>query len=169
MIDIAASGLSPALAVPFGLIENAHNRLTRRVHVHEMSQAELDFIGPGNRNSTGTLLAHIALTDYIYLLCIKGEPQPTEPHPILGSFDDQEYLAPVSGIPAADLLARHAMVVGMIREYLQSCTDAEAERAVKVWWWPEEATVRYVLWHMAGHCMQHIGQIERLKSQYRQG
>jgi uncharacterized damage-inducible protein DinB len=169
MLDVAAAGLPPALAVPFGQIENAHRRLTRCVQ--EMSQAEVDFLGPnGNRNSTGTLIAHIALTDWVYFLCIKGEPVTEEPHPILGAYEDAEgNLAPVSGVPVSDLLARHRWVIEQIRAYLELCTEAEALRAVKVPWWPEEATVRYVLWHMAGHCMHHIGQITRLKELYKQG
>ncbi|HLO01618.1 MAG TPA: DinB family protein [Symbiobacteriaceae bacterium] len=169
MFDIAAAGLPLALAIPLGQIENAHLRLARRVQ--EMSQAEVDFTGPaGNVNSTGMLLAHIALTDWVYLQCIKGETVSEEPHPVLGPHEDaQGNLPAVSGVPVADLLARLAGVREEIRAYLQTCTEAEAQRAVKVPWWPEEATVRYVLWHMAGHCMNHIGQIDRLKGFYKQG
>lgn len=169
MLDTAAPGLPPALAVPFGQIENAHLRLTRRVQ--EMAQAELDFVGSsGNKNSTAMLMAHIALTDWVYLQCIKGEPVPDEGHPYLGAHEDEHgNLAPVSGLPVAELLARLTWIREQVREYLQSCTDAEAERAVKVPWWPEEATVRYVLWHMAGHTMHHIGQIARLRALYKQG
>lgn len=169
MFDIAASGVPSSLAVPFGLVENAHRRLARRIG--EMSQAELEYLGTGgNRNSTATLAAHIALTDFCYLLCIKGEEVVDEPHPILGAYEDEQGNLPaVTGVSAADLIARHAMVIGQIREYLQSCNEAEAERAVKVAWWPEEATVRYVLWHMASHTVHHIGQIVRLQEQYKQG
>jgi uncharacterized damage-inducible protein DinB len=168
MFDIAAAGLPLALAIPLGQIENAHLRLTRRVQ--EMSQAEVDFTGPtGNVNSTAMLLAHIALIDWVYLQIIKGEQVTDEPHPYLGAHEDEKgNLAPVSGVPATELLARHTWVIDEIRAYLQTCTEADATRAVKVPWWPEEATVRYVLWHMAGHCMNHIGQIDRLKGFFKQ-
>lgn len=168
MLDINAAGLPPALAVPFGQIENAHLRLTKRVE--SMSEAELAFTGSdGNQNSTGTIIAHIALTDWVYLQCIKGERGTDDPHPYLGAHEDENgNLPPAIGVPVVDLLARLAWVRDQIREYLQSCTEAEAERAVKIPWWPEEATVRYVLWHMAGHTMHHIGQIARLKELYKQ-
>lgn len=169
MLDIKPAGLAPALAVSFGQIENAHLRLTRRVQ--EMTQVELDFVGSsGNKNSTAMLMAHVALTDWVYLQCIKGETVSDDPHPYLGAHEDEHRnLAQVSGVSVADLLARLQWVRDEIQAYLQTCTDAEAERAVKVPWWPQEATVRYVLWHMAGHTMHHIGQIARLQELYKQG
>lgn len=168
MYDIAATGLPLALALPFGQIENAHRRLTRTVE--SLSQEAIDFLGSdGNRNSTGTLLAHIALTDWVYLLCIKGEPVTDDPHPYLGAHDDPAgNLMPVVGISAAELLERHTWVMAQVKEYLQGLTDADAARPVSVPWWPEPATLRYVLWHMAGHCMHHIGQIARLKEVFKQ-
>lgn len=168
MLDVKAAGLPPALAVPFGQIENAHLRLTKRIE--SVSQEELEFKGAdGNKNSTAMLVAHIALVDWVYLQCIKGETVSDDPHPFLGAHEDEHgNLAPASGISVADLLARLQWVRAEIQAYLETCTEAEAERAVKVPWWPDEATVRYVLWHMAGHTMHHIGQIARLKELYKQ-
>lgn len=168
LLDLHSVGLPPALAAAFGQVENAHQRLARRVQ--GMGQEELEFLGAGgNRNSTATLLAHIALTDRVYLRCIMGEVVP-DTDPVLGPYEDAEGNLPtVTGVPVADLLARGQMVVEMARDYLRTCTIAEAERAVTVPWWPEQATVRYVLWHMASHNMFHQGQIARLQAQYKQG
>jgi uncharacterized damage-inducible protein DinB len=94
---------------------------------------------------------------------------PAEPDPIFGAYeDDHGNLPTVTGVSVADLLARQKLVIDMTREYLQTCTEADAERPVTVPWWPEQATLRYVLWHMAGHSMFHQGQIARLKIHYKQ-
>lgn len=166
MFELKAEGLPPVLGASYAQLENAFKRLTRLVE--GMSQEELEFTGPpGSRNSTATLLAHIALTDRVYLGCITGQ-MPAEPDPIFGAYEDEQGNLPtVTGIAAKDLLSRQRLVLDMVREYLQTLTDADAGRPVAVPWWPERATLQYVLWHMAGHSMHHQGQIVRLKA--RQG
>ncbi|MGE5673582.1 MAG: DinB family protein [Mycobacterium leprae] len=165
MWDIASPDLPAALAVPFGLVENAFRRLSR--HVQGMSQSELEFTGEGV-NSTAMLLAHLAFVDMEYLHCIKGVSVPADLEAEYGPVETESGTLPVvTGLSAAQLLERYRRVIDMIRAYLQSQTDADAVRPVQIPWWPEPATVRYVLWHMAAHSMHHQGQIVRLKAEVR--
>lgn len=167
MLDIAVNGLPRELSVPCGLIENAFRRLTRLVQ--GMSQEELEYLGPGdNRNSTATLLNHMALTDLHYLHMIMGRPVPPELDAEFGPYQTADGTLPaVTGVELSVLLERYQRVIEMARSYLSSQDDAEAERTVRIPWWPQEATVRYVLWHMAGHSMLHQGQITRLRGSYK--
>lgn len=167
MFDIASPGLDPALAVPFGLMENAFRRLTHLVK--GTSVDELEYTGPpGNHNSIATLIAHIARTDLEYLHCIMGVPVAPELEAEFGpDRTEDDHLPPVAGQTAAELLGRCRRVLEMTRAYLQTQTEADAIRPVTVPWWPEPATLRYVLWHMAGHSMFHQGQIRRLREWYK--
>lgn len=168
MRDIKSEGLAPALAVPFGLVEQGFRRLTHLVK--EMSQEALEFTGPpGSRNSTAMLLRHLAYADLQYFHMIKGEPLSPELEAEYGPFEDENGCLPLEkGKTAADLLAKYGRVIAMMHEYLASQSDADAERAVHIPWWPEPATVRFVLWHIAGHSMFHQGQITRLQEWYKQ-
>lgn len=168
MFDILSPGLPPALAVHYGLIENGFQRLTRLVA--NMTPAELEYLGPaGNRNSTATLLAHLALTDLDYLHCLKGEPVPADLAARFGPYHTEEgLLPPVTGRTVDDLLAQYAEVIDLGRDYLRGLADSDAGRTVTVEWWSQPATLRYVLWHMAGHSMFHQGQIQRLRLGYKE-
>ncbi len=169
MRDIFSPDIPTALAVPFGLIEDGFRRLTRRVE--GMSQEELEFTGPpGNTNSTAMLLAHLAIVDLWYLHIIMGVvPVPEDLQAEYGPDETESGDLPaVTGKSVAELLERYGRVIQMMREYLRTQTDADAERPVKVPWWPEEATVRYVMWHMAGHSMHHQGQIVRLRAWFKE-
>lgn len=169
MLDVASPGLPPGLAVPFGLVEHAFRRL--RNLVQDMDQDELEYSGPaGAPNSTASLLRHLAFVDLGYLHCIKGEPIPEDLEAEYGPYHDETGRIPaVRGRSVEDLLQPYQRVIDMVRDYLRTQTDADAERPVRVPWWPEPATVRYVLWHMAGHSMFHQGQIRRLREWYRAG
>lgn len=168
MRDIFSADVPAGFAESFGLIESAHSRLNRQVG--GLSQAELDYTGPaGNVNSTAMLVAHLAYTDLVYLHCIKGEPIPPDLDAEFGPFELEDGTLPrVTGKTAAELLERSGRVVGMVREYLKTQSDADAARAVKVPWWPEPASARFVLWHMASHISFHLGQIARLQAWYQQ-
>lgn len=167
MLDLHSPDLPPALSVPFSLLEHAFRRLSNLVR--SMDQAELEYPGPaGGLNSTATLLAHLAVVDLEYLHCIKGVPIPPELEAEYGPMPTGTGPLPaVSGLTAVELLARCALVLDMVREDLKARSDADAERPVTVPWWPDTATVRYVLWHMAGHSMFHQGQIRRLREWYK--
>lgn len=167
MLDIQDPQVPPALSYPFGLVENAYRRLTNLVQ--DMPQAELDDPGPAeNVNSTATLIAHLAYVDLGYLHAIKGIPVPPELEVEYGPYQTADGTLPaVTGKPAAELLARYRRVIDMARDHLKTLTDADALRPVTIAWWPKPATVRYVLWHMAGHSMFHQGQIARLRAGYR--
>lgn len=166
MFDILSPGLSPALAVPFGLLENSYGRLTHLVQ--RMGQQALEFRGPdGQLNSTATLLAHIARADLEYLHAIMGQRLSPELKAEYGPYQTSKNRLPdVTGKTAAELLERCRRVIEMGREYLATKGEEEAERPVQIPWWPQPATVRYVLWHMAGHSMFHQGQIRRLQEWY---
>lgn len=168
MYDIAVPELPLALSVPYGLMEDAFRRLQNLVA--GISPEELEFTGPaGNINSTATLIAHLARTDLDYLFCIKGAPVPPELELAYGpDRAEDETLPAVRGKTAAELLAGYRRVLDMVRDYLKSQPDEAAVRPVTVPWWPKPATVRFVLWHMAGHSMFHQGQIRRLREWYRQ-
>ncbi|PTM57969.1 DinB family protein [Desmospora activa] len=168
MFDLVNPKLPERLSVPFALIENAYTRLTRLVH--DMSQEEIDYLGPaGNVNSTATLIQHLAFTDLEYLHCIKGE---AIPEALMAEYGpdrtEDERLPVVKGQQVDQLLASYRRVIDLIEDYLQTCTDEDATATVTVPWWPESASVRYVLWHMAGHSMFHQGQIRRLREWYAQ-
>lgn len=164
MLDISSPGLPPALAIPFGLIENAYRRLTTQTQ--SMTQEELEFAGPpGNVNTTATLIGHLAQVDLEYLHAIKGEPVPPDLAAQYGPYQDEQGRLPkVTGKSAADLLAHYGQVIELIHTYLTTQTDADAARPVTIPWWPQPATVRYVLWHMASHSIFHQGQISRLRA-----
>lgn len=166
MFDILSPNLPPSLAVPFGLVENGFRRLTKLVE--SMSQAELEYTGPaGNRNSTAMLLQHLALVDLEYLHRIMGVALPADLMAEFGPYEtDEGYLPVVTGRSAADLLAQYQRVIEMVRTHLSTLAEGDAERPVIIPWWPQEATLRYVLWHMAGHSMFHQGQIARLRAYY---
>jgi uncharacterized damage-inducible protein DinB len=111
------------------------------------------------------LLAHLALTDLYYLHCIMGVPVPPDLEAEYGPAEAETGTLPVvTGQTAVDLLMKYQRVIDMARNYLLTQTDADAVRAVTVSWWPEPATGRYVLWHMAGHSMFHQGCIARLRA-----
>lgn len=169
MFDLVSPNLPASLAVPFSLVEHAFRRLRRLVE--DMDQDELEYSGPaGAPNSTASLLRHLAVVDLAYLHLIKGEPLPEDLQAEYGPYRDETGRIPVvRGLGAEELLRQYERVIEMAREYLQTLTDADAERPVHVPWWPQPATVRYVLWHMAGHSMFHQGQIQRLKEWYKAG
>jgi uncharacterized damage-inducible protein DinB len=168
MFDIHSQDVAPALALPMGEIENAYARLSRLVG--GMDQTLLDYRGPdGTLNSAAMLVRHLILVDLEYLSRIAGEPISPELEAIYGPFEDENGRIPaVAGRPEGELLEGYGKVISLIRAYLKTKTDAEAARPVTIPWWPEQATVRYVLWHMAGHCMFHQGQIARLQAAYRE-
>lgn len=168
MIDIFSPDVPPALAQAFGQLENAYARLSRQVG--GLSQEALEYTGPaGNVNSTAMLLGHLAYANLVYLYIVKGEPIPADLEAEMGPFELEDGTLPrVAGKSAAELAERYGRVLSMAREYLQTQSDAAAARAVKVPWWPEPATVRYVLWHMAQHTSFHLGQIARLQAWYKQ-
>lgn len=169
MMDTKSPGLPPALAAAYGLVEDGFRRL--RNLVKGMSAEELEYLGAGgNRNSTATLLLHLALTDLEYLHCIRGEPIPADLAARFGPYHTGEgHLPPVTGRSVEELLAQYAEVIELGRAYMADLTDADSERPVKVEWWSQPATVRFVLWHMAGHSMFHQGQIQRLRISYKAG
>lgn len=169
MFDTKSPGLPPALAAAYGLVEDGFRRLGNLVK--GMTAVELEYLGAGgNRNSTATLLNHLALTDLEYLHCIKGEPVPAVLAARFGPYHDAEgNLPPVTGRSVEELLAQYAEVIDLGRSYLATLEDAEAERRVNVAWWSQPATVRFVLWHMAGHSMLHQGQIQRLRLSHKAG
>lgn len=167
--DIASPGIAPALSVPFGLVEDAFDRLTRRVQ--GMSEEAFHYTGPaGNVNSTAMLLRHLTVIDLEYLHQIMGKPVPAELASKYGPHEDEKGQIPqVQGMTGAQLLEEYRTVMAMAREYMGSLTDEDATRVVTIPWWPEPATVRYVLWHMAGHSSNHQGHIMRLKAAFKQG
>jgi uncharacterized damage-inducible protein DinB len=166
--DITSADLPPALAVPFGLMEDAFRRLTNRVK--NMNQAELEYTGPpGNRNSTAMLLRHLAYTDLGYFYMIRGEPIPADLEAEYGPVRlDDNTLPVVTGLTAEHLLEQYRRIIDMVGAYLRTLPEADAERSVQVPWWQGPATVRYLLWHMAGHSMFHQGQISRLQLWHKQ-
>lgn len=169
MWDLASEDVAPALSVPMGQMENAFLRLTRLIH--EMEQEAIDYRGPGgDLNSTAMLISHMALVDLDYLHAITGAPKSAELEAAYGPYHDENGQIPlVNGRSAAELLDHYRRVIDMVREYLKSQSDDEAARPVTIAWWPQPATVRYVLWHMASHSMFHQGQISRLKAWFSQG
>lgn len=168
VFDIYSPNLPPSLAVPFGLMENAYRRLTRLVE--GMSQAELEYTGPaGNRNSTAMLLQHMALVDLEYLHRVMGQELPPALAAEFGPYETEEgYLPVVTGKAAVELLAQYQRVLELVRTHLSTLAEADAERPVTIPWWPQPATIRYILWHMASHSMFHQGQITRLRAHYAQ-
>lgn len=168
MLDIQSSAVPLAFAETFAQLENAFRRVSHQVS--GMTDHELHYRGPDGRiNSTAALVAHMAYTDLEYLHRIKDEP--ISPH-LESQFGpppaEHGPLPTMTGYTAAQVLERYQRVLGMVRDYLQTQTDGDARRPVSVPWWPEPATVRYVLWHMAGHSMFHLGQIARLRAWYRE-
>jgi uncharacterized damage-inducible protein DinB len=168
LYDIASPDVPAAFSGPMGQIENAFKRLTNAVK--EISQAELEYLGPaGNKNAIATILGHLALTDIVYLHAIMGVPEPPELQQEFGPYFEPDGTLPkVAGKTAAELLERYQGVIDRIRDYLKTQTDSDAERVVKVAWWSQPATVRYVLWHIAGHSMLHQGQIARLRLSFKE-
>lgn len=168
MLDLTSPGLPPALGQAFSQLDSVFRRLTQGVQ--EMSQAELEYVGPaGNMNSTATLLAHLAYIDLGYLYCIKGESVPADLNADYGPDQSEDgTLLPVTGKSVRELLDRYQQVLHMTREHLQTLSDADVTREVTIEWWSQPATVRFVLWHMAGHSMWHQGQIARLREWYKQ-
>lgn len=167
MMDLTSPGLPTTLAEPFSQLEHAFRRMTRVVQ--DMSQEELEYTGPAdNINSTAMLIAHTTCTEIGFLYTIKGEEVPPDVEAAYGPYMTADGTLPkVSGRSAEELLERHRQVQGMVRAYLSSLSDADATREVKIPWWSDSATVRYVLWHMAAHSMFHQGQIARLREWYK--
>lgn len=168
MLDVYSSEVAPALALPLGEIEVAFRRLTNLVK--DLPQAALDYRGPdGTLNSVAMLIAHLTVVDVGYLHAIMGTPVPPELAEAVGPYHDEQGRIPlVEGRPAAELLAQYGRVIDLVRAYLKTKGDDEAARPVTIGWWPQPATVRYVLWHMASHSMFHQGQIARLLAWYRE-
>jgi uncharacterized damage-inducible protein DinB len=169
MRDLQSPGLPPILGQAFSQLEDAFSKLSRRVQ--DMSQEELEYVGPAGSisiNSTAMLLGHLAAVDLGYLYCIKGEAVPADLNADYGLDETEDgKLLPVTGKSVRELLDRYQQVLGMVRECLHTLSDEDATRQVSIEWWPEPATVRYVLWHMANHAMFHQGHIERLRAWYK--
>jgi uncharacterized damage-inducible protein DinB len=168
MKDLTSPGLPPALDLAFSQFADTFDKLSRRVR--DMSQEELEYVGPaGNINSTATLLGHLAVVNLHYLYRIKGERVPAALDEAYGPYQTEDGKLPrVTGKSVGELLHRHQQVLGMTREYLQTLSDADATRPVTIEWWPELASVRFVLWHMSSHSMLHQGHIGRLREWYKQ-
>ncbi len=168
MRDICSCGVPQSLAVPFGMVENAFRRLERRLT--GMTEDEFHFRGPGNPNSTAMLLQHLVLVDTTYLHLMMGDTdrlQEIQAH--YGPFQDENGRIPeAKGAKLQALLEEYRSVIEMARSYVAGLAEEDVERAVVVPWWPEPATVRYMLWHMASHSIHHQGQIARLRSVYRE-
>jgi uncharacterized damage-inducible protein DinB len=147
-----------------GQLENAFRRLTNLVT--GMDQAAVDYRGSGGDvNSAAMLIAHLAAVDLEYLYLIIGTKAPQELLDYVGPYEDEQgRIPPFAGRSASEMLAHYGRIIDLVREYVQTLTDADAVREVRVPWWPQPATVRYVLWHMAGHSMFHQGQIARLQA-----
>ncbi|MBY6276710.1 MAG: hypothetical protein CWE10_10955 [Symbiobacterium thermophilum] len=168
MRDVHSSGVPQALAVPFGLVEDAFRRLEKRLE--GMSEEEFHFKAPDNVNSTAMLLRHLVLVDMTYLHLIMGDSERVpEIRGKYGPFQDENGRIPeAQGATLSGLLGEYRELMDTARRYISGLSDEDAERAVVVPWWPEPATVRYMLWHMAGHSCHHQGQIARLRAAYRQ-
>jgi uncharacterized damage-inducible protein DinB len=166
VFDVASEGVAPALSFPLGLIEDAYRRVTGVVQ--GMDQEAFDYRGPGGDvNSAAMLIAHLAVTDLEYLYRIIGTQAPGELQELVGPYQDAQGRLPVvSGRSPAEMLARYGKIIDLIRDYVKTLADEDASRTVVVPWWPQPATLRYVLWHMARHSLFHQGQIARLKAAY---
>ncbi|HLN64829.1 MAG TPA: DinB family protein [Symbiobacteriaceae bacterium] len=166
MMDVISPDVPPALAQSMGQVETAFRRLTGLVQ--SLPPEALDYRGPdGAQNSAATLVTHLARTDLEYLYQIMGAAIPPDLLQAYGPYEDEAGRLPhISGQSVAQLLAHYSNVITMIRTYIQGLADADAARAVAVPWWPQPATVRYVLWHMALHSIHHQSQILRLKAQF---
>lgn len=167
MKDIVSAGMAPTLGMAFALVEDAFRRLAG--YADGMTEAEFQFIDPGNVNSTAMLIRHLINVDLEYLHQIMGRPVPPELEAKYGPYADENGQIPqVAGVTGAQLLEAYRGVIEMARVYLSGLTDADATTPVVVPWWKEPATVRYVLWHMASHSSGHLGQIARIRALYRQ-
>ncbi|MBP2018934.1 putative damage-inducible protein DinB [Symbiobacterium terraclitae] len=168
MRDVLSRGTAPSLAVPLGLVEDAFRRLEKRLE--GMTEEEYHFTGPDDANSTAMLLRHLILVDLTYLHIMMGDlGKLQEIQAKYGPFQDESGRIPgVAGASGSALLEEYRGVIEMVRQYVSGLTDEAAAREVKVPWWPEPATVRYMLWHMASHSSHHQGQIARLRAAYKQ-
>lgn len=167
MRDVYSPGVPQALAVPFGMVENAFHRLERRLE--GMTEEEFHFRGPGDGNSTAMLLRHLILVDttYLHLIMGQGDKLP-ENQAERDPFQDANGRIPEApGATLTGLLGEYRALMDHARAYVSGLKEEDAERQVVVPWWPEPATLRYVLWHMASHSSHHQGQIARLRSVYR--
>jgi uncharacterized damage-inducible protein DinB len=168
MLDLFNREVAPALSLPLAQLEAAFARLGRIVQ--GMSQEALDYRGPtGDQNSTAMLICHLAQVDLDYLHGIMGAPVPDELRATYGDYQDEHGKIPVvAGRSATELLDHYGRVIERVRAYLQGTSDEEASRSVAIPWWPQPATVRYLLWHMATHSIHHQAQIMRLKEAFAQ-
>jgi hypothetical protein len=78
--------------------------------------------------------------------------------------DENGHIPVVAGRSAAELLDNYRRVIDMLRDYLKTKDVDEATRTVLIPWWPQPATVRFVLWWMAAHSVHHQSHILRLKA-----
>lgn len=165
--DSLAPGLPPHLGVLWGQIQDACRRLEELVS--KMSQEELEYRGPvGKDNSTAALLAHLALSDLNYAKRFPGVEVPDSVAATFGpARDDAGMLPDVKGQPAAALLDRIRQAQAYQKQWVDRARDADLDTVVPIFR-GNESSMRWLLWHVAGHSMLHQGHIRTLQRHWQE-
>lgn len=107
-VDLESPVATPAVALLDAQIADASARLGRLAG--DMTQAELEYAGPmGDRNTTASLLAHLAHVDLTWLCHLQGRERPTDIGP---ARDGVGRIPAVTGRTADELLARYGEGAG---------------------------------------------------------
>lgn len=167
LFDVREPGLSGERALLYGQIRDAHRQL--RQTVEQMTDAELAYAGPrGTDNSSLSILLHLAFADAYLGRLATGMEVPDHLKQRLGPPRDEAKRLPKPGpeLGRDQILALIEEVHGHVRAALERMGDHDLDRTMP-FGRQDEATARWVLWHMADHTMLHLGQIRLLLQQAR--
>ncbi len=128
-VDLVSPVATPAVALLDAQIADAFARLGRLAG--DMTQSELEYAGPrGDRNTTASLLAHLAHVDMTWLAHLQGREAPAG----LGPARDAGGRIPaVKGETAQALPARYARVQDQIHAHTAALGDGDLAQALPAW------------------------------------
>jgi len=158
------AGYEPAIGQALWMLEDTRQRTLKTLD--GLDPAILDRTTPGDPNTIGTLLYHIAVieADWLYVEVLEAEfPSEIEalfPYPVR---DDTQLLSAVKGVPLDEHLARLAIVR---RALLTSFQNMSGEEFSRVRHFPDQydVTPAWVLHHLMQHEAEHRGQIGELRN-----
>jgi uncharacterized damage-inducible protein DinB len=142
-------------------------RRATKAGLADITQPELDWTPPGEGNSIGTLLYHIAAIelDWLYTEVLEGrEPWPADITNLfrVGVRDEQGGLSPIHGVGLSDHIHR---LDGVREHLLAAFRDMTVQEFRRLRSFPSyDVTPEWVLHHLIQHEADHRGQIELLRS-----
>ncbi|WP_028543298.1 DinB family protein [Paenibacillus taiwanensis] len=161
--------MTPIVGMLYCAVKENSNRL--HFITEGMSQAEVDYKGPQNKdNSTAQIIKHILYVDLNWVYRIKGITLPPALKAQHGPMIDADHKLPmVKGKSLITLMSDYKDVIHMLKDTCTQLTDDDLDKVVTFGHENEkQATIRWGLWHMADHSRYHQANINQLRKQFKE-